>query len=130
VNRAPASRHPLGRLAASKQVLHIRIRTEQAYIEREPAGGARGMPMPTYRSARGRASASAASFAHAPLHRAAVKFRFEQDRTPVRRGPHRCAKGGLLFGEALRSGFWCLLWLCFSRFSRGARFSIGRVAIV
>jgi membrane protein DedA with SNARE-associated domain len=45
----------------------------------------------------------------------------------VNRMPHRCAKGGLLFGEALRSGFWCLLWLCFSR---GARFRIGRAAIV
>jgi hypothetical protein len=31
------------------------------------------------------------------------------------------------FGEALRSEFWCLLWLCFGR---GARFSIGRTAIV
>ena len=44
----------------------------------------------------------------------------------MRRGPHRCAKGGLLFGEALRSGFWCLLWLCFSR---GARFRRGELRL-
>ena len=45
----------------------------------------------------------------------------------MRRGPHRCAKGGLLFGEALRSGFWCLLWLCFSR---GARFRRGELRLL
>src|SRR5262249_9533446 len=36
-------------------------------------------------------------------------------------------EGGLLFGGALRSGFWRPLWLCFGR---GARFIIGRAAIV
>ena len=36
-------------------------------------------------------------------------------------------EGGLLFGGALRGGFWRLLWLCFGC---GARFIIGRAAIV
>src|SRR5215472_15129707 len=67
-----------------------------------------------------------------PTFHPACPFTSSRGEVPLSRTAHRravvpTAVRRLLFGGALRSGFWCLLWLCCGR---GVRSSIGRTAIV